>query len=165
MLCTCPQASQLAVPAPSSPGIELPSSAHPWSFKSPTDAPILIKKGILLFNRVRPVRAMWSATPATQCTLCWRFGYPAAGCPKVNPQCRRICGDSSHTARAHPCHQCLVEPTMPKKVDSICPHASPQCINCGADHPANSPSCPKRVEALAEQRARTNKLVRGSPPS
>ena len=28
-----------------------------------TDAASLIKKGILLFNRVRPVRAMWSATP------------------------------------------------------------------------------------------------------
>ena len=37
---------------------------------SPTDAPSLIKKGIVLFNRVRPVRAMWSAIPATQCNLC-----------------------------------------------------------------------------------------------
>ena len=131
----------------------------------PIDAPTLIKKGILLFNRVRPVRAMWSATPATQCTLCWRFGHPAAGCPKVHPQCCRICGDSAHTARNHPCHQCLAEPTLPKKTDGICPHASPYCINCNADHPANSPLCPKRMEALAEQRARANKLVRGSPPS
>ena len=135
----------------------------------PTDAPSLIKNGILLFNRVRPVRAMWSATPATQCTLCWHFGHPAAGCPKgpSNPQCCRICGDQSHTARAHPCLQCSAESSPPKKTDGICPHASPQCINCNADHPANSPSCPKRVEALAEQCARANKLqlVRGSPPS
>ena len=36
----------------------------------PTDAPSLIKKGNLLFNRVRLVRVMWSATPAAQCTLC-----------------------------------------------------------------------------------------------
>ena len=135
----------------------------------PTDAPILIKKGILLFNRVRPVRAMWSATPATQCTLCWQFGHPAAGCPKgpSNAQCCRICGDLSHTARTHPCLQCLAEPSLPKKTDGVCPHASPYCTNCGAEHTANSPSCPKRVEALAEQRARANKLqlVRGSPPS
>ena len=135
----------------------------------PTDASSLIKNGILLFNRVRPVRAMWSATPATQCTLCWQFGHPAAGCPKgpSNPQCCRICGDQSHTARAHLCLQCLAEPSPPKKTDGICPHASPQCVNCNADHPANSPSCPKRVEALAEQRARASKLqlVRGSPPS
>ena len=131
----------------------------------PTDAPVLIKNGILLFNRVRPVRAMWSSTPATQCTLCWRFGHPAAGCPKVNPQCCRICGDPSHTAKTHPCLQCLAEPAKPKMIDGVCPHASPQCVNCGADHPANFPSCPKRVEALAEQRARANKLVRGAPPS
>ena len=71
----------------------------------PTDAPVLIKNGILLFNRVRPVRAMWSSTPATQCTLCWRFGHPAAGRPKVSPQCCCICGDSSHTAKTHPCFQ------------------------------------------------------------
>ena len=104
---------------------------------------------------------MWSATPATQCTLCWQFGHPAAGCPKgpSNAQCCRICGDTAHTARAHPCPQCLAEPAMPKKIDGVCPHASPKCINCGTDHPANSPSCPKRVEALAEQRARANKLV------
>ena len=31
---------------------------------------------------------------------------------------------------------------------------SPQCANCGADHPANFSSCPKGVEGLAEQRAR-----------
>ena len=44
---------------------------------------------------------MWSATPATQCTLCWQFGHPAAGCPKgpFNAQCCRICGDLSHSAR------------------------------------------------------------------
>ena len=116
----------------------------------PTNVPILIKKGILLFNWVRPVRAMWSATPATQCTLCWRFGHPAARCPKVQPQCCRICGDPEHTAKNHPCHQCLAEPTMPKKTDGVCPHASPHCINCSADHPANSPLYPKRVEVLAE---------------
>ena len=135
----------------------------------PTDAPSLIKKGILLFNHIRPVRVMWSATPATQCTQCWQFGHPAAGCPKgpSNPQCCRICGDLSHTARTHPCLQCLAEPTPPKKTDSVCPHASPYCTNCSGEHPANCPSCPKRVEALAEQRARANKLqlVRGSPPS
>ena len=61
----------------------------------PTDTPVLIKNGILLFNCVRPVRAMWSSTPAIQCTLCWRFGHPAAGCPKVNPQYCRICGNPS----------------------------------------------------------------------
>ena len=42
---------------------------------------------------------------------------------------------------------------------------SAQYVNCGVDHPANSTSCPKRVEALAGQRARANILVRGSPPS
>ena len=47
----------------------------------PTDAPVLIKNRILLFNRLRPVRAMWSSTHATKCTLRWRFGHPAAGCP------------------------------------------------------------------------------------
>ena len=31
---------------------------------SPINAPSLIKRGIVLFNRVRPVRAVWSATPA-----------------------------------------------------------------------------------------------------
>ena len=31
----------------------------------PTYAPTLIKKRFLLFNRARPVRAMWPATPAT----------------------------------------------------------------------------------------------------
>ena len=67
----------------------------------PTGAPSLIKNGSLLFNRIHPVKAV---RPATQCTLCWQFGHPAAGCPKghSNAQCCRICGDQSHTARAHP---------------------------------------------------------------
>ena len=83
----------------------------------PTDTPSLIKKGIVFFNRICPVRAMWSATPTTQCALCWQFGHPAAGCPKgqSNPQCCHIFGDTAHTAKAYPCFQCHTEPAMPKR--------------------------------------------------
>ena len=107
--------------------------------------PPVIKKGILLSSRVRPVSAVWSA----QCSLCWQFGHPAAGCSEghSNPQC------------------CRTRSSMPLTPQLCQGRASPQCVNCGAGHLANSPSCPKRVGALAEQRARPDKLVRGSPPS
>ena len=75
------------------------------------------------------------------------------------------CGDTAHTGQAHPSIECLAELAMPKKIDGACPYATPKCVNCDADHPANSPSCPGRIEALAEQRSCANKQDRGPPPS
>ena len=98
---------------------------------------------------------MWSAAPATQCALCWRFGHPAADCPKGPIQPPKLPHMWQH--RAH--SQTPALPSVPrrtscaKKIDSVWPHASPQYVNCGTDHPANpswAPAVGHLVVLLAE---------------
>ena len=87
--------------------------------------------------RGSPVRAMWWATPATQCALCWKFGDPAAGCPKgqSNPQCCRMWRHRAHSESSS-------LPPMPRRTsyakDRRCMPSPPppQCVNCGADQPS-----------------------------
>ena len=66
MLCTCPQASQLAAPVPTSPGIESPSSAHPWSSKSPPQ-----------MRRFSSKRESFSSTVAALSGLCGQLHLPS----------------------------------------------------------------------------------------
>ena len=127
-----------------------------------TDAPTLSRKES---QPCPPSPVMWSATPATQCTLYWRFGHPAAGCPKCNsnPQCCRICGDSVHTARSRPCRQCLAEPSMPKKVDGIYPHASPRASTVAPTTQPTSPLPRSLWKRLRNSAPRQTNWVEASP--
>ena len=167
MQCTWPLASPSAMPAPSFPGTVSPSSPHPWLSKSPQETHPLSSK-----------TASYSSTASARSGRCGRppplLNALSAGnlatqllAARKAPPTLNAVASVRHLAHS----QSSPLPSMPlrtnyaKKIDGVCPHASPKCVNCDADHPANSPSCPKRVEALAEQRARANKLVRGSPPS
>ena len=121
----------------------------------PTDVPLLVKNGILLFNRIRPVRAMWSATPATQCTLCWQFGHPAAGCPKGPPTLSAVASVATqHT-------QPELTPALNASQDQLCQRRS--MVYALTPHPSASIAVPTTQPTLPLARSALKRLRNSAP--
>lgn len=85
----------------------------------------------------RRVRKFNRAPP--RCYSCQRYGHIAAHCVAKEVKCS-ICSG------AHDWKSCE-------------PGTSPKCANCSEAHPATTPSCPKRLEAVK----RAREFVLGSP--
>ena len=84
-----------------------------------------LKKGIYLNCRLYSSEKYTPQYQLTQCYKCQRFGHKAGYC-RGKERCARCSGDD-HTTRE-------------------CQTDTPKCSNCGDDHPAWHPDCPRRRE-------------------
>ena len=126
----------------------------------PTDAPDHIKNGILLFNRIRAVRALWPSTPPPSAL--------SAGASATDAQKSTTNAAVTHRPQPKPAQAPNASQSQPSRRGSTASARTPP-PNASILALTTQPTLPLvrsvYLEALAEQRTRANKLVRGSPPS
>jgi hypothetical protein len=84
-----------------------------------------MRKGIFLNCRLYNAEKYTPQYQLTQCYKCQRFGHKAGHC-RGRERCGK-CSKEDHTARE-------------------CQSHTPRCVNCGDDHAAWHPDCPRRRE-------------------
>jgi hypothetical protein len=84
-----------------------------------------LRKGTILNCRLYPAEKYTPQYQLTQCYKCQRFGHKAGFC-RGKERCGK-CSGENHTTKD-------------------CTNSIPRCVNCGEDHPAWHPDCPRRSE-------------------
>ena len=104
------------------------------SFTSEYDANKAIKNGISVYGIVRKCTKFYTASPSTQCTVCWQFGHAWQRC-RAPPICR-VCSEN-HSTRDHHCLHCNTKGLS-------CIHIPKKCALCTGPHMASDRSCVQR---------------------
>jgi hypothetical protein len=132
---------------------DIQKSSAVFVVKNPDKAKEILERGSVFVGGSKyVVEPFVDDGPDSLCAKCCEWGHIQEKCQSPHPRCG-LCAEVHLTAD----HKCRMPSCTAK--GSNCLHTDLQCVSCGREHPAASPTCPARREAI--QRAREARPPQG----